>query len=135
MMSLHSISETLHTRVIGDYEVVVAGGGAAGLVAALAAAREGARTALIERTSCLGGTATAGMVAQWLGFYNREMRVVGGLAMDLARRVCGLGGSDGFARSWAMARPRLPELARAGSHPGRRRGPLSGVDLPPERWA
>jgi hypothetical protein len=38
------------------------------------------------------------MVAQWLGFYNREMRVVGGLAMDLARRVCGLGGSDGFAR-------------------------------------
>jgi FAD dependent oxidoreductase len=98
MMSLHSISETLHTRVIGDYEVVVAGGGAAGLVAALAAAREGARTALIERTSCLGGTATAGMVAQWLGFYNREMRVVGGLAMELARRVCGLGGSDGFAR-------------------------------------
>jgi glycine/D-amino acid oxidase-like deaminating enzyme len=98
MMSLHSISETLHTRVIGDYEVVVAGGGAAGLVAALAAAREGARTALIERTSCLGGTATAGMVAQWLGFYNREMRVVGGLAMELVRRVCGLGGSDGFAR-------------------------------------
>jgi hypothetical protein len=25
-------------------------------------------------------------------------------------------------------------MARAGSHPGRRRGPLSGVDLPPERW-
>ena len=27
-----------------------------------------------------------------------------------------------------------PVLARAGSHPGRRRGPLSEVDLPPERW-
>jgi hypothetical protein len=25
-------------------------------------------------------------------------------------------------------------MARAGSHPGRWRGPLSGVDLPPERW-
>ncbi len=90
------ILETLETRVIGDYDVVVAGGGASGLVAALAAAREGARTALIERTSCLGGTATAGMVAQWLGFYNHQTRVVGGLAMELARRVCGLGGSDGF---------------------------------------
>jgi hypothetical protein len=29
---------------------------------------------------------------------------------------------------------RRPQLAREGSHPGRRRGPLSGVDLPPERW-
>jgi hypothetical protein len=93
-----SILETLETRVSGDYDVVVAGGGASGLVAALAAAREGARTALIERTGSLGGTATAAMVAQWLGFYNRETRVVGGLAMELARRVCGLGGSDGFTR-------------------------------------
>jgi glycine/D-amino acid oxidase-like deaminating enzyme len=89
--------ETLNTRVRGDYDVVVAGGGASGLVAALAAARAGARTALVERTGCLGGTATAGMVAQWLGFYHRETRVVGGLAMDLARRVCALGGSDGFS--------------------------------------
>jgi hypothetical protein len=38
------------------------------------------------------------MVAQWLGFYNGETRVVGGLAMELARRVCALGGSDGFSR-------------------------------------
>jgi glycine/D-amino acid oxidase-like deaminating enzyme len=97
-MSACSILETLETRVGGDYDVVVAGGGASGLVATLAAARAGARTALIERTGSLGGTATAAMVAQWLGFYNRETRVVGGLAMELARRVCELGGSDGFAR-------------------------------------
>jgi hypothetical protein len=99
--------ETLETRVRGnydvvvaggDYDVVVAGGGASGLTAALAAARSGARTALVERTGCLGGTATAGMVAQWLGFYNRETRVVGGLAMELTRRICALGGSNGFAR-------------------------------------
>jgi len=91
-------TETLGTRVRGDYDVVVAGGGASGLVAAIAAARAGARTALVERTGCLGGTATAGMVAQWLGFYNRETRVVGGLAMELAGRVRTLGGSDGFNR-------------------------------------
>src|SRR5215471_16990967 len=92
------ILETLETPVTDDYDVIVAGGGASGLTAALAAAREGARTALIERTSCLGGTATAGMVAQWLGFYHSETRVVGGIAMELARRICGLGGSNGFAR-------------------------------------
>jgi hypothetical protein len=93
-----AIVETLETRIRGDYDVAVAGGGASGLAAALAAARTGARTALIERTGCLGGTATSGMVAQWLGFYNGEMRVAGGIAMDLARRVCALGGSDGFGR-------------------------------------
>jgi hypothetical protein len=92
------ILETLETPVTDDYDVIVAGGGASGLTAALAAAREGARTALIERTSCLGGTATEGMVAQWLGFYHSETRVVGGIAMELARRICGLGGSNGFAR-------------------------------------
>src|SRR5262245_36913626 len=97
-MSACSILETLETRVSGDYDVVVAGGGASGLVASLAAARAGARTALIERTGSLGGTATVAMVAQWLGFYNRETRVVGGLAMELAGRVCALGGSDGFTR-------------------------------------
>jgi FAD dependent oxidoreductase len=92
------IVETLETRVRGSYDVVVAGGGACGLVAALAAARAGASTALVERTGCLGGTATAGMVAQWLGFYHREMRVAGGLAMNLTRRICALGGSEGFTR-------------------------------------
>lgn len=93
-----AILERLETPVRGDYDVVVAGGGASGVVAGLAAARAGARTALVERTGCLGGTATAGMVAQWLGFYHRETRVVGSLAMELARCVCALGGSDGFSR-------------------------------------
>jgi len=41
-MSACSILETLETRVSGDYDVVVAGGGASGLVASLAAARAGA---------------------------------------------------------------------------------------------
>ena len=52
-----------------SYDVVVAGGGAAGLAAAVAAAGRGARTALVERYGFLGGMATAGMVSTICGLY------------------------------------------------------------------
>jgi hypothetical protein len=48
-------------------QVVVAGGGVSGLVAALAAAREGADTVLVEGNSFLGGTATASMMGAFVG--------------------------------------------------------------------
>lgn len=48
--------------VYGEYDVVVAGGGMAGTGAALAAAKNGAKTIVIENTSALGGLATIGLV-------------------------------------------------------------------------
>jgi FAD dependent oxidoreductase len=51
------------------YDVVVVGGGAAGLAAAVGAAARGARTALVERYGFLGGMATAGMVSTICGLY------------------------------------------------------------------
>ena len=48
--------------VIGKYDVIVAGGGPAGFGAAVAAARKGCRTLLIERESALGGLSTVGLV-------------------------------------------------------------------------
>ncbi|MDX3905735.1 MAG: FAD-dependent oxidoreductase [Pigmentiphaga sp.] len=84
--------------IVARYDVLVAGGGASGLVAAASAARAGARVAVVERAGCLGGTATASMVAQWLGFFNRDTRVVGGLPLELTERVCQAGGSEGFRR-------------------------------------
>jgi FAD dependent oxidoreductase len=51
-------------------DVVVVGGGAAGLAAAIAAGRAGARTALVERYGFLGGMATAGMVSTICGLYH-----------------------------------------------------------------
>ena len=52
------------------YDVVVVGGGAAGLAAAVAAGSAGARTALVERYGFLGGAATAGMVSTICGLYH-----------------------------------------------------------------
>lgn len=50
----------------GDYDVLVIGGGVAGVAAALASAREGMKVCLIEREYMLGGLATAGIIAIYL---------------------------------------------------------------------
>lgn len=49
-----------------DYDVVVCGAGIAGVAAAIAAARQGARTALIEKQCLLGGLATSGLIYIYL---------------------------------------------------------------------
>ena len=56
------IQEHLQTPIAGQYDVIVAGGGPAGVPAAIAAARNGAKTLLIEVNSCLGGVWTAGIL-------------------------------------------------------------------------
>ena len=55
-----NITENLVTPVILGADVAVAGGGVAGIAAALSAARAGAKVVLIERGFMLGGLATAG---------------------------------------------------------------------------
>lgn len=75
------------------YDVVVAGGGVAGCAAAIAAARSGARTLLIEQNAFLGGAATAGAVGQFVGWKTRKGRqVISGVAQDIVNRLRELGG-------------------------------------------
>jgi hypothetical protein len=93
-----TLQETLTTPIAGSYDVVVVGGGASGTVAAIAAARAGARTLLLERGGCLGGAATANLVAQWVAFFHGDTRVVGGIPFELTQRVQAAGGSEGFHR-------------------------------------
>jgi hypothetical protein len=81
-----------------DFDVVVAGGGNAGCAAALAAARSGARTLLIERYGFLGGTATAAMVGPWMTFHSGSDRIVGGIAEEIVERLQARGGSPGHVR-------------------------------------
>lgn len=61
------ITETLKTPIIAETDVVIMGGGPAGVTAAIAAARLGAEVILIERWGHLGGQATGGLVIEFFG--------------------------------------------------------------------
>jgi len=63
-----------------SYDVIVAGGGPSGCTAAAAAAREGARTLLIEAAGCLGGMGTLGLVPAWMTFGDGLKIIARGLA-------------------------------------------------------
>src|SRR3984957_8141095 len=80
----------------GEYEVVVLGGGPAGIAGAVAGARAGRRPLLIERYGFLGVMGTAAGVTNFCGLHANvfgEMhRVVQGIASELLDRIDGLGG-------------------------------------------
>lgn len=68
-------------------DVVVCGGGPAGTAAAIAAARSGADTLLLERYGCLGGLATAGLVILLPPFRDSGRPVIGGIGSELRQRM------------------------------------------------
>ena len=77
------------------YDVIIAGGGTAGCAAAVASARLGAKTLLIERNQCLGGAATMRNVLTWCGLYTlgeTPRQVVHGIADEVLDRQRALGG-------------------------------------------
>ena len=76
----------------GEYDVVVAGGGIAGISAALAAARQGKSVLLLEKMFMLGGLATAGLVTIYLPICDGKGRQVSfGIAEELLRLSVKLG--------------------------------------------
>ena len=84
------------TPVLTECDVLVAGGGPAGMAAAVAAAATGARTVLIERYGFLGGMGTAGGVTNFAGLYGKRagqmQRLVHGVCDELLDRMDKLGG-------------------------------------------
>ena len=100
----------MHSPVVdetryGPYDVLVAGGGMAGIAAAVAAARTGASTVLVEKAGWLGGMGITGATGLH-NFFNifdaypgaGRMRVVAGIAQELVERVQQRGGGVGHVR-------------------------------------
>jgi hypothetical protein len=87
-----TIIEPSHrTPVYGEFDVVVVGGGPAGIMAAAAAARTGRSVILLERYGFLGGAGTAGGLSTFCGLhakvYGEHRRVIRGLADELLDRL------------------------------------------------
>jgi hypothetical protein len=80
------------TPVRHEADVLVVGGGTAGVAAAVAAARAGADVLLVERTNALGGLATGGLIILLLTLDDgRGNPVVGGLCQEISERLAARG--------------------------------------------
>jgi glycine/D-amino acid oxidase-like deaminating enzyme len=81
------ITITLDLACNDSFDVIVVGGGPSGCTAAAAAAREGARTLLIEASGCLGGSGTSALVPAWCPFSDKEKIIYCGLAEKVFTRA------------------------------------------------
>jgi hypothetical protein len=107
------INYTKQLKVQGTYDVVVAGSGPAGICAAVAAAREGAKVALVERYGVVGGNLTTGYVGPILGMVGK------GTMRDELVELLGVPENDmigetGRAHDFEMAKIRLMQFV---NHP------------------
>ena len=100
-----------HTPVLAETEVLVLGGGPAGIAAAASAAAAGREVLLVERYGFLGGMGTAAGVTNFCGLHAQVrgamQQVVHGVADELLQRIGALGGLNAphaiFGRTWAQA--------------------------------
>ena len=76
-------------------DILVCGGGPAGVCAAIAAARNGARVLLVERGNCLGGMATRALVGPFMTCYDKSgtTQVIRGLFGEIVERLVARGGA------------------------------------------
>ena len=121
-----SVSQTVTAQVREGADVVVAGGGTAGVVAAIAAARTGAKTLLVERRHFLGGMMTGGNAGLTLyTVYDKRqseyrkivarlatdpasVQIAGGVPLEIAERLLAMGaavGTSGTAGSYVITSP------------------------------
>ena len=95
------ISEKLQTKVTKQCDVLVCGGGFAGISAALASARQGQKTILLEKQFILGGLGTAGLVTIYLPLCDGIGHQVSfGIAEELFRLAISMGAEERYPENW-----------------------------------
>jgi len=85
-----------------SYDVLVCGGGPSGIGAAVAAARNGADTLLVERYGFLGGMATAGLVNPFMPYFAGDEQIIEGVFQEIIDRLAAKGGCGGQERCRAF---------------------------------
>ena len=101
MARLNEFEQTSVIKTTHECDVLVAGGGVAGIAAALSAARSGARVLLVEREFLLGGLATLGLVTIYLPLCDGMGHQVSfGLAEELLRLSIKHGVEDRYPALW-----------------------------------
>lgn len=101
MPKISEIKETNVIKTTHECDVLVAGGGVAGIAAALAAARSGAKVLLLEKSFILGGLATSGLVTIYLPLCDGMGRQVSfGLAEELLRLSIKYGFEARYPEAW-----------------------------------
>ncbi len=116
----------INAEILEATDVIVAGGGTAGIMAALAAARNGAKVTLVERSACLGGMLTTGNagITMYTKFSGRpedrikdqktlkhnpeDIQIIGGIVRELTERLLetGIGiGNEGTYGRYVFTSP------------------------------
>lgn len=85
-------------EISNRYPVTVVGGGPGGIMAALASARNGAKTLLVEQGAFLGGTATRSVIGPISPFHYGDEQIIAGLAQEFIDRMVAHGGATGHLK-------------------------------------
>ncbi|MBE6584477.1 MAG: FAD-dependent oxidoreductase [Ruminococcaceae bacterium] len=109
---MNNISYTKTVPVKKKYDVIVCGGGVAGVAAAVSAARGGMPTLLLEKSNLLGGLSTLGLINLFVPMCNgRGKQIIFGLAEKWLRKSAELGW-DTIPDEWRDGQPKEPTNVR-----------------------